>query len=66
MVIFETPVFTAQIVELLNDEDYTQFQLELCKNTEAGDLIKKTGGLRKINSIFFAVRTHRYTKVEWA
>jgi hypothetical protein len=32
----------------LNDDDYGTFQRELADNPEAGDLIKGTGGLRKI------------------
>ena len=48
MVFIETPVFTAQIVELLSDDDYGAFQRDLANHPEAGDIIKGTGGLRKI------------------
>jgi hypothetical protein len=48
MIFIETPVFTAQIKVLLSDEDYGTFQRYLAENPEAGDVIKETGGLRKI------------------
>ena len=48
MIFVETPLFTAQIKELLNDDDYGTFQRGLSDNPEAGDVIKGTGGLRKI------------------
>ncbi|MEX1828415.1 type II toxin-antitoxin system RelE/ParE family toxin [Luteibacter sp. CQ10] len=44
----ETPLFTRQITELLDDESYAEFQRVLAENPEAGDLIRNTGGLRKI------------------
>ena len=49
LVIFlETPVFTRQIKELIDDETYHGLQLRLFANPEAGDLIPRSGGLRKI------------------
>lgn len=48
MVFIETPVFTAQIVELLSDDDYGALQRDLANHPEAGNIIKGTGGLRKI------------------
>lgn len=49
MVIFlATPVFTRQIKELVEDEDYRLLQLRLVANPDAGDLIPRSGGLRKI------------------
>lgn len=48
MVFVETALFTTQIKALLNDDDYEAFQRELAENPEAGDVIKGTGGLRKI------------------
>jgi mRNA-degrading endonuclease RelE of RelBE toxin-antitoxin system len=48
MVIFETPVFTTQIMDLMDDEEYAEFQTALCKNPKGGELIQGTGGLRKI------------------
>lgn len=48
MIFIETSVFTAQIKELLSDDDYGTFQRYLAENPEAGDVIKEAGGLRKI------------------
>lgn len=49
MVIFlETPIFTRQIKVLVEDEAYRELQLRLAANPEAGDLIPRSGGLRKI------------------
>jgi hypothetical protein len=48
MVFIETPVFTRQITALVDDDDYSDFQRELAKDPEAGDVIPGTGGLRKI------------------
>jgi hypothetical protein len=48
MVFIETPVFTRQVKELLSDESYTAFQWYLALNPKAGDVIKDTGGLRKV------------------
>ena len=48
MIFIETPVFTAQITELVDDEDYQELQRQLVADPEAGDLIPRSGGLRKI------------------
>jgi len=48
MVIFETPVFTEQIIDIMDDEDYAKFQTTLCRNPVAGTVITGTSGLRKI------------------
>lgn len=48
IVFFETPVFTKQIQELMEDSDYVKLQAALCKRPSAGNLIPGTGGLRKI------------------
>ena len=44
----ETPVFTAQITSLLDDDKYLEFQKMLIANPEAGRVVSGTGGLRKI------------------
>lgn len=44
----ETAKFTKQIKELLSDDEYTEFQEMLIKTPEIGDLIRGTGGLRKV------------------
>lgn len=44
----ETAVFTKQIVELLSDDDYLGLQQALIINPGAGDIIRHSGGLRKV------------------
>ena len=48
MVIKETSVFTKQVDRLLDAESYRLLQLRLVADPEAGELIRGTGGLRKI------------------
>jgi hypothetical protein len=49
MIFDETDLFTARIVELIDDESYSALQAVLVADPEAGDLIPKTGGLRKFS-----------------
>jgi hypothetical protein len=44
----ETQLFTRDIVDLLSDEEYAELQGALIVDPDAGDLIKGTGGLRKL------------------
>jgi mRNA-degrading endonuclease RelE of RelBE toxin-antitoxin system len=44
----ETPVFTRQITTLLDDADYRQLQVTLALKPGAGDIIRGSGGLRKV------------------
>lgn len=44
----ETPVFSKQRSELIDDDDYQKFQAFLLKSHEDGDTISKTGGCKKI------------------
>ncbi len=44
----ETPLFSKQIDKLLDDDNYTELQLNLINNPEQGDLIQGTGGVRKV------------------
>lgn len=48
MIFIESPIFTADVVELLSDEDYAALQAYLVSDPDAGDLIVHTGGLRKV------------------
>lgn len=48
MIFLETPVFTRQIRDLVGDEEYRLLQARLLANPDAGDLIPRSGGLRKI------------------
>ena len=48
MEFIETPIFTEDIVGLIDDDSYSKLQQFLKKQPEAGDIIQGTGGLRKI------------------
>ena len=48
MVFIETPTFTRQITKLLPDDEYRGLQQELTFNPAAGDVIQRSGGLRKV------------------
>ena len=48
MVIIETPIFTRQVLEILDDETYRALQTELIARPDAGAIIPGSGGLRKI------------------
>lgn len=44
----ETTLFTRQITQIATDDELKELQKELIKSPDKGDLIQKTGGLRKI------------------
>nr|WP_264302289.1 type II toxin-antitoxin system RelE/ParE family toxin [Vibrio alginolyticus] len=44
----ETSIFTKQIKELATDDELKELQAELIAQPEKGDIIKGTGGLRKV------------------
>ncbi len=48
MIFIETPIFTEELLNLLSDEEYAEFQEYLADNPLAGDVIQQTGGLRKV------------------
>jgi len=48
MLIVETSVFTRRVLKLLSDDNYRFLQQTLVADPEAGDLIRHSGGLRKI------------------
>jgi mRNA-degrading endonuclease RelE of RelBE toxin-antitoxin system len=48
MVIIETPIFTEDLLKCLSDDEYREFQQALIANPKKGELIKGSGGLRKI------------------
>jgi mRNA-degrading endonuclease RelE of RelBE toxin-antitoxin system len=48
MVIVETAIFTRLIAELLDDDEYKELQEALVNRPDLGDLIKGSGGLRKV------------------
>ena len=44
----ETELFTRAVTALLSDDEYAELQGTLIVDPEAGDVIKETGGLRKL------------------
>lgn len=48
MLIVETPVFTRRVIKLISDESYRALQQALVANPELGDIIRQSGGLRKV------------------
>ena len=44
----ETSVFTKDILDLMPDDDYRAMQLALVLRPEAGALVRRSGGLRKL------------------
>jgi len=48
MIIIETPIFTRLIKEMMTDDEYRELQEALVNRPDSGDLIKKSGGLRKV------------------
>lgn len=44
----ETSIFTKQIKELATDDELKDLQAELIAQPDKGDIIKGTGGLRKV------------------
>ncbi|MBS0287397.1 MAG: type II toxin-antitoxin system RelE/ParE family toxin [Proteobacteria bacterium] len=48
MIFIEGTIFSQYIHEYMDDAEYAAFQWYLVLNPEAGDLIPRSGGLRKI------------------
>ena len=48
MEIIETTIYTKYITELLSDEEYKNLQTFLVEHPQSGDIIPKSGGLRKL------------------
>lgn len=48
MVFIESTIFTADVRSILSEDDYRELQIYLSDNPDAGDVIKDSGGLRKI------------------
>ena len=48
MLFIETSIFTKRITESVCDEDYHKLQVYLAEHPDAGDLIRGSGGIRKI------------------
>ena len=50
MLFIETSTFTTQRPRHLDDDGYAALQAVLCVHPEAGDVVRGTGGIRKIRS----------------
>ena len=48
MTFIELPLFTELITDLVGDTRYAEFQRELLRQPEKGDLMQNAGGLRKV------------------
>jgi hypothetical protein len=48
VIFVETPTFTKRVLALLDDGSYGALQTHLAKHPDAGDIIRGSGGLRKI------------------
>jgi hypothetical protein len=48
MEIIETSIFTKCITEILKDDEYKELQSFLCQHPKSGDVIRGSGGLRKL------------------
>ena len=48
MLFIETSIFTKRITENVSDEDYHKLQVLLAEHPDAGDLMRGSGGIRKI------------------
>jgi len=48
MEIAETSIFTKEITKLLSDDEYKKLQNHLVDHPKSGDMIKGSGGLRKL------------------
>src|SRR6266481_3188188 len=48
VVFVETPTFTKRVLQLMDDERYASLQVYLARRPDVGDLIRGSGGIRKI------------------
>lgn len=48
MEIVETSIFTRQVTDILDDQEYNLLQLALIQRPDLGDIIPDTNGLRKV------------------
>ena len=48
MLFVETSLFTAQLARYLSDDEYRQLQTYLVAHPDAGDVIRGSGGIRKV------------------
>ena len=48
MVFVETPIFYRRVQEYMDDDEYAELQTFLADRPEAGNVIKGSGGMRKL------------------
>ena len=48
MIFIETPIFTKRVAQCISDEDYHRLQVHLVEHPDAGELVRGSGGIRKI------------------
>ena len=48
LTIVETPIFSKLVYDYLTDDEFAEFQVFLAENPEAGDVVPRSGGVRKI------------------
>ncbi len=48
VVFVETPIFNRRVQEYLDDDDYAEMQAFLVRRPDAGNIIKGSGGIRKL------------------
>ena len=48
VVFVETPIFTRRVQEYMDDEEYAAMQAFLSQRPDAGNVIRGTGGMRKL------------------
>lgn len=48
VVFVETPIFTKRIQQYMDDDEYIELQKYLAATPDAGDIIRGSGGIRKL------------------
>lgn len=48
VVFVETPIFTKRIQQYMDDDEYAELQKYLAAKPDAGDIIRGSGGIRKL------------------
>jgi hypothetical protein len=48
VIFVETPIFTRRVQQFMDDEEYGEMQAFLTLRPDAGNVIKGTGGMRKL------------------
>ena len=48
MLFIESRIFTRFLNDYLNDDEYRELQAHLADNPDAGDIIPRSGGIRKV------------------